>query len=171
MLPCLTKTIGRFSNTTLLPVALGESQCRASLVVQPDSSSASFADWSLWPEASKRRYEVDVDRLNRLLLEGLIAVRDFFKCDVEGAEVLVFRGALAILDCETAPLVLFELNAAANAALGLEANSAMSFLKSLRAPAYQFYSLDPELGLRPLESISSWLVNVLAVPMSRRGQL
>jgi len=171
VLPCLTKTIGRIHNTTLLPVALGESQSSASLFVPPEPSSASFADWTPWPEASKRRYEVQVDCLDRLVAEGRVALPDFFKCDVEGAEALVFRGALRVLDRERAPFVLFELNAAANAALGLEANSALSFLRNLRTPAYQFYSLHPELGLRSLEAVSLSLMNVLAVPLSRSGHL
>lgn len=171
VLPCLTKTVGRIHNTTLLPVALGERQSSASLFVPPEASSASFADWTSWPEASKRRYEVQVDCLDRLVGEGLLALPDFFKCDVEGAEALVFRGALTILERERAPFVLFELNAAATAALGLEANSALSFLRNLRTPAYQFYSLHSEQGLRSLDAVPSALMNVLAVPMSRSGYL
>ena len=171
VLPCLTKTMRGIHNATLLPVALAEGQRRASFFVPPEASCASFADWTSGPAASKRRHEVQVDCLDRLLAEGLIAVPDFFKCDVEGAEALVFRGASAILDRERAPFVLFELNAAANAALGLETNSSLSILSNLRRPAYQFYRLDPKLGLRSLDAVSSGLMNVLAVPMSRSGQL
>jgi FkbM family methyltransferase len=171
VLPCLKETVRRLDNTTLLPLALGERQRRASFFVPPEASSASLADWTSWSGASKRRYEVQVDCLDRLVAEGLVALPDFFKCDVEGAEALVFRGASTILDRERAPLVLFEINAAASAAMGLEADGALSFLRNLRAPAYRFYSPHPELGLRPLEGAPSGLMNVLAVPMSRGGQL
>lgn len=132
---------------------------------------ASLADWTPWPEAAKRRYDVRVDSLDRLVAESLVSTPDFLKCDVEGAEALVFRAAVSILDRERAPLMLFEVNPAVTGAMGLEACAPLPFLRSLRMPAYQFYSLDTERELFPLEPKRARLMNVLAVPSSRKGRL
>jgi len=171
VLPCLAKTIDRLPNATLFPFALGETLRVASFFVPPNASLGSLADWTHSPPASKRKYDVTVDSLERLLAEGLVSIPDFLKCDVEGAEALVFRGATSILDRERAPLVLFELNPAATTAMGLEACAALSFLRSLRMPAYRFYAIDSESELFPLEPSPSRLMNVLAVPLSRSGSL
>jgi FkbM family methyltransferase len=43
-------------------------------------------------------------------LDDLVERADFLKVDVEGAEILVFRGAKRILSADDAPIVFFEVN-------------------------------------------------------------
>jgi len=169
VLPCLVKTVSQLGNTELLPVALAARRASASFVVPCDASMASFADWTTLPEPSKRRYEVPVDCLDRLVREGRVPRPDFVKCDVEGAEALVFEGAVSVLDCERAPVLLFEVNPAATTAMGLAVNAAFSLLTHLRMPKYEMFGLNAKSELCPLEAPPDRLMNALAIPATRRA--
>ena len=171
VLHCLHKTVGQLDNTTRMPVALSAIRGSTSFVVPTEASLASFADWTDLPERSKKRCLVPVDRLDSLVLGGLVPRPDFFKCDVEGAETLVFRGAVSVLDHERAPVLLFEFNPAATRALGLDVRAAVSFVRELREPRYELVGLGVDAGLYPLESLPDHLINILAVPSARRGSL
>ena len=171
VLPCLSRTVGGLDNTALLAVALATKRGSASFVVPSDASMASFADWASLPGAPIHRHQVPVDCIDRLVAEKLVGRPDFVKCDVEGAEALVFQGALSVLDCELAPLVLFEVNPAASTALGLATDAAVSVLQRLRRPAYQIFSIGAKLELVPQGGLPGRLMNVLAVPASRKGLL
>ena len=171
VLPCLRQTVNQLANTKLLPVALAAGCTNSAFIVPSDASMASFADWTTLPEPSKRRYEVRVDSIDRLVMEESLPHPDFVKCDVEGAEALVFRGALSTLDREHAPAVLFEINPPAAAALGLAAHAAFSLLRELRKPKYEVFGLDANSELHRLEAPPDRLMNALAVPATRRGCL
>jgi FkbM family methyltransferase len=171
VLPCLSRTISQLGNTKLLPVALAAKRTSASFIVPSEASTASLADWTTEPESSKRRCEVPVDCLDRLVQEGMVASPDFMKCDVEGAEALVFQGAMSVLDREWAPLLLFEINPIASAAFGLALPIAFSLLRQLRNPKYEMFGLSARSELYPLSAPPDRLANVLAVPAARRARL
>jgi len=171
VLPCLSRTISQLGNTELLPVALAAKRTSASFIVPSEASAASLADWTTEPESSKRRCEVRVECLDRLVQEGTVARPDFMKCDVEGAEALVFQGAMSVLDRELAPLLLFEVNPAATAAFGLTLPTAFSLLRQLGRPKYEMFGLNAQSELYPLEAPPDRLANVLAVPAAGRARL
>lgn len=91
------------------------------------------------------------------------------KCDVEGAEALVLRGAITFLNRPDAPVVMLKVNGRAAAALGLKSTAALDVLSHLAAARYGFYSLDSGGSLVPLAVPPERAWNVFAVP-ARRGR-
>ena len=87
----------------------------------------------------------------------------FIKCDVEGAELMVFRGAEKILNRKDAPVLLFEQSSEAMAALHCLPDEISSFLSNLTAD----YNVT-ELGKR---TARTFCINVLAVPASRAKEV
>ncbi len=63
---------------------------------------------------------------------GELPVPHFIKCDVEGAELSVFKGAIKTLDRTDAPVLLFELNTKAAAAFGSTTSEYFDLLRSLK---------------------------------------
>jgi len=167
VLPCLRRTVGMLPNATLFPVALSDAASTASLVVPLDASMASLANWT---DANRglRKYPIETARLDDLLLAGSVRPADFVKCDVEGAEALVFRGATTLLNRPDAPVVMLEVNARASAALGLPPTAALDVLSSLETAQYRFHSLDGTGRLVPLAGPMEGFGNVFAVPAHRR---
>jgi FkbM family methyltransferase len=107
---CLSRTLAGINGLGMY-VALGDRNGPVEFCVPKDHSMASLVDWT---GLATRRLSCDCRRLDDL---GLSAP-DFIKCDIEGAEALVFRGARKLLDRPDAPIMLFESNAKAAARLG-----------------------------------------------------
>jgi FkbM family methyltransferase len=166
VLPALSRTVERLGNTTLLPIALSDASGTASLFVPADASMASLGNWTRSVEAPRNRYEVSLDCLDRLVATGEVRRPDFIKCDIEGAEALVFRGATSVLDQRLAPMVLFEVNPAASAGLALDAHAAIDVLETLASPHYRFYVIGAA-GPHRLKGRPSCLMNLLGVPEAR----
>jgi len=84
--------------------ALSDENGRATFHVPTnDSATASFAALP-----SSTRVEVATIRLDRFCEGRGIDRIDLMKVDVEGAELMVFRGAGALLETDSAPVILFE---------------------------------------------------------------
>jgi hypothetical protein len=81
-------------------------------------------------------------------------VPDFIKCDVEGAELLLFEGAKTTLDRPEAPSVIYEANLAAAHAFGCSVSASTDFLRRLTAAAYCFYWVQPEGTLVPFRDLA-----------------
>lgn len=138
VLPCLKRTAESLPNVTLLPVAVSDGVRQASLVVPPDASMASLVDWT--DDGGRvRRHPIETARIDDLLLNGTVLPADFVKCDVEGGEALVFRGASTLLNRADAPVVMFEVNARAAAAFGLTPAAALDVLAGFGAAQYGFW--------------------------------
>jgi hypothetical protein len=119
---------------------------------------------SNWTENS-RKIICQTNTLDELLAEEN-RIPDFIKCDIEGAELLCFRGANKTLDREQAPILLFEANEAAQA-LGFEISDAFNFLKNLTKPNYSFFEIHPDGALHKIDSLRYQRSNILAVPQSK----
>jgi FkbM family methyltransferase len=146
----LRKSLVSAGNVTVHELALSNLNGEVELFVPDDDSMASLGKCK-----GGRSLRCSTARLDSLLLPHPA----FIKCDVEGAELLVFRGAEKILDREDAPVLLFEQSSEAMAALSCGPNEVASFLSGLRAE----YKIT-ELGQR---DGGTFCVNVLAVPASR----
>jgi FkbM family methyltransferase len=166
VLPCLKRTVGALPNVVLFPVAVSDTASTASLVVPLDASMASLANWT---DANRglRKYAIETVRLDDLLCAASVRPADFVKCDVEGAEALVFRGATTLLNRPDAPVVMLEVNARASAALGLASTAALDVLANLEAAQYQFYALGGAGRLIPLSRPPERAWNIFAVPAQR----
>lgn len=146
----LRKSFVLAGNVTVHELALADFNGEVDLFVPRDDSMASLGKCK-----DGHLIRCTAARLDSLALPQPA----FIKCDVEGAELMVFRGAEKILDRKDAPVLLFEQSSEAMAALCCRPDDVVTFLSGLAAE----YTIT-ELGRR---SAGKFCVNVLAVPASR----
>lgn len=170
LFPSLTRTVAELPNVTLHPVALSDTDDDATLFVPEDVSMASLADWTAHSGGPSQSVKCRRRRLDDMVGRGEVPAPDFVKCDVEGAELSVFRGARRTLARADAPAVLFEVNAKAARAFGQERSEAFDFLAGLEGPRYRFYEVGEGGRLGRVERVESDFANVLAVPESRSAR-
>lgn len=182
LLPTLELTIKGLSNTTLFPYALSDSNTECTFFVPADDSMGSLADWTSDEALAKyrktlrlgkaRTMAVQGRRIDDLVASGTIAVPDFIKCDVEGAELMVFKGARKTLDQLSAPTILFEAGAGPARGFGFQAADAVDYLASLPRPAYRVLEIGEAGSLQPLRraDFDDRIRNVLAVPQNQRAR-
>jgi FkbM family methyltransferase len=180
ILPALRHTVNTLDNTVLHSFALSDHSGTAILFIPKDPSMASLKDWTskgnrkarLQP--STHRLNCGRRRLDDLVAMGLVQHPDFVKCDVEGAELLVFQGSRQSLNQVDAPLVLFEANPNASHAFGDTGAGAMAFLSTLERPRYIFFKIGAGGRLEPTSDLSlegTTHCNLLAVPEARLHRL
>ena len=68
-----------------------------------DAATASLSDWTDGRLGAVEHTTCEVRRLDALIAQGVVPFPAFVKCDVEGAERLVFEGARQTLDRSDAP--------------------------------------------------------------------
>jgi FkbM family methyltransferase len=170
LLPTLRRTVRGMKNASLQAYGLSDQTGSRTLFVPGDATKASFADWT--DEAIDGEVHQSVceqRRLDDLVREGTIAAPDFIKCDVEGAELLVFRGGQTVLDRPDAPIVLFEVNRHTAEGFGFGVMDAKEFLENLPAPRYRFFEVRGDGTLPRIDTLKRWS-NVLAIPESKVAQ-
>ena len=168
LLPTLSRTVNGLKNTTLHPLALSNQSQEAPLFVPSDHSMASLADWT------KGRTDVGethvltckVRRLDDLISSGAVPRPDFIKCDVEGAELMVFQGSHQTLNRVDGPIILFEANVYNSRAFGLTTSDAKDFITSLELPHYQFFEIQSGT-LTHIHHVNPVHSNILAIPQAK----
>lgn len=172
LVPALGRTLSALENATLHTVALSDKDDESTLFVPPDDSMASLTDWTvntaLRDDGEPKVVKCQQRRMDDLVGDGRLPQPDFIKCDVEGAELLVFQGGHRVLECTDAPIILFEVNKDASGGFGYGVSGAKDFLAALKSPRYEFFRVQPGGGLLRLQEANSFM-NVLAVPQSRIG--
>jgi FkbM family methyltransferase len=108
----LKHTIGQLGNATLHAVALSNKEAESVLFVPADDSTASLADWTVESpifsqDGPSHTVTCTEHRMDDLIEAGILPPPDFIKCDVEGAELLVFQGGEKTLSCFDAPVITF----------------------------------------------------------------
>lgn len=165
----LNRTIAVMKNTTLFPYALSDVNEDSILFVPvAHDSMASLEDWTKGTAGEISRVPCEQRRLDDLVREGVLPLPSFVKCDVEGAELKVFRGGESALDREDAPVILFEINESAARGFKETAYAARDFLAGLRQARFQFFYVQDDGTLRRSATsgeLGYW--NVLAVPQFR----
>ena len=182
LLPTLELTIKGLSNTTLFPNALSDSNTACTLFVPADDSMGSLADWTSDEALAKYRKTLRLGKAHTMVVQargiddlvasGTIQVPNFIKCDVEGAELMVFKGARKTLDQISAPAILFETGTGPAHGFGFQAADAADYLANLPRPGYRFLEIGAAGSLHPLRpaDFGDRVRNVLAVPQSQRAR-
>jgi FkbM family methyltransferase len=165
LIPNLRRTFKGLRSGQLFHVALSDESGRAAFYVPKDHDMASLGNW---------REDAEELECSMTTLDSLDLPRpDLIKCDVEGAELRVFRGGAKMLsDREHAPIVLFEEHAGAAGAQGFTQDAAQKYLASL-APQYEFFLIDRETcKLEPAsdQRLGTWC-DLLAVPACRQDRM
>ena len=172
LLPALRLTVGGLGNTKLFSYALSNESSTAELFVPLDHSMASLSDWTRGRvEDEARKMTCELRRMDDLVESGAVPRPDFIKCDVEGAELTVFRGGARTLDCEDAPVILFEANVHTTRGFGLPLSAAKDFLASLRRARYYFLEVGESGELSAVEELNPVHSNLLAVPRAKAAHV
>jgi FkbM family methyltransferase len=170
LLPALRKTITHLNNVFLYPYALSNESTITNLYVPPHNPDvASLADWTEEEYGETHTESCEQQRLDELIELGVVPYPQFIKCDVEGAELNVFQGAIATLDRVNAPIILFESNSYTVKGFGIGRWDAMEFLLKLAEPRYQIFEVqaDGKLTASLSEGVHA---NLLAIPSARLSE-
>lgn len=178
LLPMLERTLHGLSNTKLYPLALSDQNMGSTLFVPDDHSMGSLADWTddrpagrlsrLFGFGRTHSLSCQQRKMDDLITEEHIPPPDFIKCDVEGAELMVFKGGHDTLNRPDGPIILFEAGVDTARAFDLNLTAAANFLASLSEPGYQFLEVRERGALRPVRPANfNQYQNVVAVPRAK----
>jgi FkbM family methyltransferase len=169
----LRRTVMQHGNGRVLPLAISDRPGTTVLYIPDFHVTASLADWTNNRVGAIRTTRCEQIPLDTLVGNGVVPQPDFIKCDVEGAELLVFRGAVRTLERTDAPIIMYEANLAGARAFGFSISASTEFLARLRAPAYSFFWVQPQGTLVPVRELRSdvGLFNLVAVPELKRDRV
>ena len=169
---CLERTIGALSNARLYGVALSDQEADAVLYIPADHTMASLVDWTRGrSQRVSQQVHCPQTGLDVLMARDRLPAPDVVKCDVEGAELSVFKGAHHTLNRVEAPLILFEANVHNARGFNLPVVAAKQYLQSLPLPNFGFFEVQDGGALRPAERTEFEHANILAVPESKRARI
>jgi len=167
VLPALRRTVEGLGNVVLHSFALSDESRKAVLVVPGDPSMASLSDWFGDDHGHTHTIDCEVRRLDDLVEDGTLPLPNFIKCDVEGAELLVFKGGEKCLNRRDAPVILFEGHVDSAHGFGENASGAIDFLLGLEKPRYHCFRLGAQGKLTAIKSLDIPYANLLVVPDSK----
>jgi FkbM family methyltransferase len=171
LLRCLQQTVTGLSNTRLFPFALSDETGKTEFYLPSDHLLGSLADWTRGRVREKAtRLSCEQRTVDNLVQQQTLPVPEFVKCDVEGAELKVFRGARETFNRAAAPIILFEANVYTSAGFGIASTDARAFLASLPHPQYQFFTIT-ESGILVDLMTQCAHANLLAVPRLRMSRI
>ena len=172
-LDSLRRTVMQHGNGEVLPFAVADGTGPVTLYVPEFHVTASLADWTENRVGSIREVACEQVSLDALVARGAVPQPDFIKCDVEGAELLAFRGAIRTLDRRDAPIVMYEANLPGARAFGCSIAASTEFLAQLPAPSYSFFWVQPHGTLVPVRELRPdvELFNLVAVPEAKRDRV
>ena len=157
--------VNRCSNTELAPCALGEDPGDADFYLVDG-----FQDWcnSLRPPAVDepvRTVRASVRRLDDVLAELDVSKVDFIKLDVEGAELSVLHGAMKLLQSESRPAILAEVQDLRTLPWGYAAREIIQFLIRID---YRWFAIAAKGALLPIScDQETYDANLVALPVER----
>ncbi|MEK6283780.1 MAG: FkbM family methyltransferase [Acidobacteriota bacterium] len=159
--PNLRKTVAKLHNASLLEICLSERDAAVDFYISEwDHMLGSMANWTGQPS---KTMSVPAHSIDSLIAEGMVPKPQVLKVDVEGAEMLVFRGAEELFSGTDAPrFVVFEELNTASAKLGIADAAPAEFL---REKGYTVYLIEQN-GLSPLPKVRPTAANLVAA----RGQ-
>jgi FkbM family methyltransferase len=142
----LSRTVAQAAHPNILPkkIALSDAERSTKLFHHPDPSRYSLGDMGMGD------YEiVETLPLDQVMDDIGIDRVDFIKCDVEGLEEMVFKGAQGLLE-RFHPGIYFEINLDAIQKAGLKSEGAWSLLAGL---GYAFFTVDEAGEVKQISSM------------------
>ena len=158
------KNLQRFPQARVVKAAVGQSKGRA-VFSEFDIARSAFSGQSTDPKAGGgRQYEVEVTKIGETLVKDERPV-DFIKCDAEGSEMEVLRGAVDILR-EDKPFLVLEAEMPNHSELRPRVRE---FAELLGPIGYQGLSFDYDgrLKLAPLGTLVEGHANVAFIHNSK----
>jgi FkbM family methyltransferase len=162
------KNLQQYPQSRVVKAAAGQSKGKAAFT-ECDIVHSAFSGQGIDPEKGiGKQYEVEVTTIDEALLRDERPV-DLIKCDAEGSEMLVLRGALNILSADK-PLLLLEAEMPDHA----EFLPRLKAFEGLLGPmGYRGLSFDydAKLKLAPLGSLVAGHANVAFIHHSKAHRL
>lgn len=145
--------LNKLQNITINNIALSEKKQTLTFYFDPKQSGSSSSQ-NITENADIEKLELESITFDEYADSRQIAQIDFVKCDVEGAELFVFQGAVKTLE-KHKPVVFTELLRKWAAKFGYHPNEIMSLFHGLGYAAY--YTANGALNL--IETIDEHTVN------------
>jgi FkbM family methyltransferase len=169
---CLEKTIAAAHNARLYQVALSDEDSDAVLYVPDDHTKASLADWTRGESRNGSvRVHCEQTTLDALIRRDSLPLPAVIKCDVEGAELKVFKGGHRTLNRASAPLILFEANVHNARGFNRSVSAAREYLSSLCSAAFEFFTVSTGGSLTRADNSECEHANILAVPRTKMSRI
>jgi FkbM family methyltransferase len=158
LIPNLRRTLKPIQNAMLLDVCLSATDAVIPFHISDwDHMLGSLANWTGQPTTT---LQIQGRALDSLLNEQKIPRPSVLKVDVEGAELMVFKGAEQLFNGPNAPrVVIFEELNNASRKLGIEDGAAAEFL---RAKGYTLFLITDE-GITDFPTVRPPAANLLAL--------
>jgi FkbM family methyltransferase len=155
--PNLRKTVAHLPNSRLLECCLSEGDGTVEFHISEwDHMLGSMSNWTGQPT---KTVSVPARSLDSLIAEGVVPKPQVLKVDVEGAELLVFRGAEKLFTAPDAPrFVVFEELNVASRKLGIPDGGPAEYLRS---KGYSLFLIGED-GLSPLSEVRPEAANLVA---------
>lgn len=166
LVPNLRKTVANLPNSRLMEICLSEQDGSVDFHISDwNHMLGSLANWSGEPTTT---VTVPARSIDSLIEEGLIPTPQVLKVDVEGAEMMVFRGADKLFSSAEAPrAVVFEELNTASRKLAIADGEPASYLKE---KGYSLYLIEDN-RISPLPEVRPEAANLIAVKQSDVGLL
>ena len=158
LLPNLRRTLTAIPNAKLLEVCLAEHDGSVEFHMSNwDHMLGSISNWTGQPT---KTVAIPARSIDSLIAKGDLSAPQVLKVDVEGAELLVFRGADKLFSSDNAPrVVIFEELNPASRKLGIADGAPAEYLRS---KGYHLYLIEGET-LTPLPEIRPHAANLVAL--------
>jgi FkbM family methyltransferase len=155
--------MNHFSGVHVYELLLGDKQSEVQFYVPAHGVHASLVARG----RSVQVYSRDMTTIDELVADGSIPPPDVIKIDVEGAELLVFRGARRTIE-SAQPYIIFE----ADANMGRFGHSLSNLVECLRSDVpYRFMRIREDGALQAVNDnyVTSYdpVGNVIALPPNR----
>lgn len=158
----LTKVAGHYPNLRIVDAALSD-QSGATEISIPVKGSGKLGI-GLSHFGAESRYDYILEPIRTITMDEYVSEAglkrlDFIKCDVEGAELLVFKGAGQTL-ARYKPTIYCELSRSYTTRLGYDPEEVFTYLESL---SYRGYGLSDEGNQHALNQYSPDVLDYLFI--------
>jgi FkbM family methyltransferase len=159
----LSRVMSAYKNAVIENIALSDKEGTERISIPVKESGNLGIGLSHFGTETVRDYIIEP--INTVTLDGYMQSHnierlDFIKCDVEGAELLVFKGGTQSLD-KFRPVIYTELNDTFTQRLGYRAQDFFSFLTS---KGYRPHMLDANGNAHGIESYTAEVEDYLFLP-------
>lgn len=161
----------QFDNLTLNNLALGDVEKNIDLHIFPDLPDG-HASISTFGHQNYQTFSCPMITLDSYLAEKNISNVNLVKIDIEGAELMMLKGANKLFEQEVPPIFEIEMALATSKSFGYLPNDLIEYIKS--KAEYDFYAIDEVKDkLCKIEGFKPYDIgaNVLCVPKNQYPEI
>ena len=117
------------------------------------------------------QYQIPIMTLDKYIFDKGITKVDFVKCDVEGAEMMVIKGATHLFSSNNPPIILVEMNITTSNLFGYKPEDPLKEIQKLNE--YKFFKVINGKKIKELERLNIYENgdNILCLPKAKNNIL